>query len=272
MSVAVTNNKYSLVLEYGMMPERVKNYSVSTSLPGMVDLRSKIPIMYDQGELGSCTANALCYSYVSENKTLNPSRLFLYYNERILDKDINEDIGSTLTQGINALEKYGICSEKTWPYNINNSSVKPSVKAYCEGSKYEILNASRVQQTVTSMKGCLHSGLPFVVGIEVYSSFESPIVNNTGYVPIPNTKTEKLLGGHAVICVGYNDARNVWIMQNSWGTQWGDNGYFYLPYNYLLSSTLAGDMWQITKAKVISSQQRISINKRLEETKYLKMY
>jgi C1A family cysteine protease len=272
MSVPVTNNKYSLVLEYGMMPERVKNYSVSTPLPGNVDLRSKIPVMYDQGNLGSCTANALCYSYVYDDKTWSPSRLFLYYNERVLDKDINEDAGSTLTQGINALEKYGVCSEKLWPYNINNFAVKPPTNAYTEGAKHEVLTAARVQQTMTSMKGCLNSGFPFVVGIEIYESFESPIANNTGYVPMPNPKSEQLLGGHAVICVGYNDARSVWIMQNSWGTGWGDKGYFYLPYNYLLSSTLAGDMWQVTKVKLINPAQKVSVNKRLEATKHLKRF
>jgi C1A family cysteine protease len=89
---------------------------------------------------------------------------------------------------------------------------------------------------------------------------------------MPNPKSEQLLGGHAVICVGYNDARSVWIMQNSWGTGWGDKGYFYLPYNYLLSSTLAGDMWQVTKVKLINPAQKVSVNKRLEATKHLKRF
>ena len=108
--------------------------------------------------------------------------------------------------------------------------------------------------------------------ILIYTSFEGRVVNTTGYVPMPNTKTERLLGGHAVICVGYNDAKGVWIMKNSWGTRWGDSGYFYLPYNYLLSSTLAGDMWQITKVEIISKNRKIMVNKMLEKTKYLKKY
>jgi len=228
--------------------------------------------MYDQGNLGSCTANALCYSFVYDNPTYSPSRLFLYYNERLLDKDVNEDAGSTLTQGINALEKYGVCSESTWPYIINKFTIKPPTNAYTEGLQHLVLSANRVQQTMSSMKGCLISGFPFVVGIEVYSSFETASVAKTGYVPMPNTRTEQLLGGHAVLCVGYSDTKSVWIMKNSWGPNWGDKGYFYLPYNYLLSSTMAGDMWQITKVHVLSNNQKIMVNKRLEATKFLKRY
>jgi C1A family cysteine protease len=122
------------------------------------------------------------------------------------------------------------------------------------------------------MKGCLASGFPFVVGILVYDSFEGLTVAKTGYVPMPNTKTEQILGGHAVICVGYNDSKSVWIMKNSWGSSWGDNGYFYLPYNYLLNSKLAGDMWTIKKVETISPQKKTMIYKILENTKHLRKY
>jgi C1A family cysteine protease len=186
----------------------------------------------------------------------------------MLDKDVSNDTGSKLSEGINALEKYGVCQESTWPYIINNFAIKPPVNAYTEGEHHQILSAKRVQHTMSSMKGCLNSGFPFVLGIEIYSSFESQEVTNTGYVPMPNTKKEQLLGAHAVTCVGYDDEKNVWIMQNSWGTLWGDSGYFYLPYNYLLSSTLAGDMWQITRVRVLSQQQKILINKTNEVAKY----
>jgi C1A family cysteine protease len=260
--------KYSLIIERGTFPEKVTDFSLSTPLPGSVDLRSKLKIIYDQGNLGSCTANALCCSFVYDDSKYTPSRLFLYYNERMLDKDVSHDVGSTLTQGINALEKYGVCQESTWPYIINKFAIKPPVNAYTEGVQHQVLSAKRVQQTMSSMKGCLNSGFPFVLGIEIYSSFESQVVTNTGYVPMPNTEKEQLLGGHAVICVGYNDAKGVWIMQNSWGILWGDKGYFYLPYNYLLSSTLAGDMWQITKVRVLNTPQKIMINKINEVTKY----
>lgn len=271
--------KYSLIVERGACPERVKDYSMLSanklSAPYLksIDLRNKLPVVYDQGNLGSCTANALCYCFdYIDDTTFFPSRLYLYYNVRLLDKNINQDAGSTLSQGITALEKYGICSERLCPYIISNFRNKPTNDAYIEGSKHTVLSANRVKQTMASIKGCLNQNLPFVTGIMIYSSFESIQVTKTGYVPMPNTKKERFLGGHAVTCVGYDDAKSVWIMKNSWGSTWGDRGYFYLPYNYLLSPMLAGDMWQINKVRVISTPQKIIINKRLESTKHLKKY
>jgi len=263
--------KYNLVVERGVAPERVRNYSIRYRISANVDLRSKIKIMYDQGNLGSCTANALCYAYVFDAPTFSPSRLFLYYNERFLDGDVPIDAGSTLSEGINALEKYGVCKESTWSYNTNNFAVKPSKAAYTEGVKNEVLMATRVQQSLSSMKGCLIAGYPFVVGFEVYSSFESPAVASTGMVPMPNTHTEQLLGGHACICLGFNDTKKVWIMQNSWGAGWGDKGYFYLPYDYLTSPSLAGDMWRILKVSTTSASNNVAPNVSLR-LKYQKIY
>ena len=276
MSTGITGSapvrKYTLTVERGVAPERVKNFSIRYRTAPKVDLRSKIKIMYDQGNIGSCTANALCYAYVFNASTFSPSRLFLYYNERVLDGgDYTIDDGSTLSQGINALETYGVCKESSWAYITNNIAVKPTKQAYDEGIKNEVLMASRVLQTMDSMKGCLISGYPFVVGFEVYSSFESSAVATTGRVPMPNTATEQLLGGHACICLGYDDSKNVWIMQNSWGTGWGDKGYFYLPYAYLTSPSLAGDMWRILKVTTTPGNGNVvpNVNLRL---KYQKMY
>ena len=144
--------------------------------------------------------------------------------------------------------------------------------AYAEATQHKVLTAYRVQQTMASMKGCLVNGFPFVVGIQVFSSFETEVVTNTGYIPMPNIQTEQLLGGHAVICLGYNDTKGVWIMKNSWGSSWGDNGYFYLPYNYLLSNKLTGDIWQINKVHVLNTPQKIAVNRALESNKHLGKY
>jgi len=250
------NPKYNLKVERNVAPEKVKDYtassvssvsSASSSSPETIDLRNKISITYDQGPLGSCIANALCYAYIYDNPTYKPSRLFLYYNERYLDRDNNQDVESTLSQGINALEKYGMCSETLWPYNVSKFAVKPNEESYTEGLKDEVITANRVLQTMSSLKGCLISGFPFVVGIAVYESFESNMVSKIGYVPMPDINNEQLLGGHAAICIGFNDSKGIWIMKNSYGSSWGDNGYFYLPYAYLTNTILCGDVWKITK-------------------------
>jgi len=265
--------KYNLIIERGMYPEKVKNYTTTQKLPGIIDLRPKIGIMYDQGQLGSCTANALCYSFIYNDPTYQPSRLFLYYNERSLDQDIPDDAGSTLTQGINALIKFGVCSEQYWPYDITKFTNKPPTNAFTEALDHQIISSSRVLQTLSSLQGCLYSGQPFVVGILVYESFESQQVANTGYVPMPNVNKEQLLGGHAVICVGYNTTKKVWIMKNSWGSGWGDRGYFYLPYNYLLSNTLASDIWKITKVEIVKTNTKKIVKRKINESiKHLKQH
>jgi C1A family cysteine protease len=243
--------KYNLSIESHISPQKTRNHSITTL--SKVDLRNKLNISYDQGRLGSCTANALCYSFIFNDPTFSPSRLFLYYNTRLLDGTILIDNGSTLTQSINALIKYGVCSENNNPYVISKFKNKPSNISYVEGLEHQVISASKVLQTLDGLKDCLKSNQPFVVGILIYSSFESLTTFKRGIVTMPNVKKERLLGGHAVTCVGYNDVTQVWIMKNSWGSKWGDNGYFYLPYNYLLSKSLAGDIWKITQVEIVKN-------------------
>ena len=176
--------KYNLSLESGMYPEKIVNYSVTGSIPNKVDLRNKLNITFDQGNLGSCTANALLYSFIYNDPTFSPSRLFLYYNSRALDNNIPNDDGTTLTQGINALTKYGVSSENNWPYIISRFKVKPSNISYIEGLEHQIISSSRVLQTLDSLKGCLRSNQPFVVGILIYSSFESLTTSKIIYFSI----------------------------------------------------------------------------------------
>jgi len=236
-----------IVRSNSLMFGNKKKPSINSSLPNIIDLRNKFPPVYNQGNLGSCTANAFCgiIQYLQPN--LQGSRLFLYYNERKLDNNIPDDSGATLSDGIICLLKYGICQESEWPYIVNKFAIKPPNKCYINALNHQALIVNSIEETLGSMKSSLANGKPFVVGIAVYTSFESNSVTVTGIVPMPNTSTETLLGGHAIICVGYNNSTKQWIMRNSWGKLWGDKGYFYLPYAYLLDPNLASDMWTITK-------------------------
>lgn len=96
------------------------------------------------------------------------------------------------------------------------------------------------------MKQSIVEGFPFVFGINVYESFESENVKNTGFVPMPDTKHEKLLGGHAIMAIMFDDDKKIFGCRNSWGVEWGDKGYFYLPYDFILDKDLASDFWIIT--------------------------
>jgi len=183
-----------------------------------------------------------------DNPSFMGSRLFLYYNERVIEHDVNQDAGAELSHGILSLKQSGICSETSWPYDISKFTNKPSPKCYLEALKHKALSVCNVSQNINTMKNSLIQGHPFVVGIQVFEEFETAKVASTGIVPMPGP-TSSNLGGHAVVCVGYTtkDNKNYWIMRNSWGSSWGDKGYFYLPQEYLLDASLSTDLWTITK-------------------------
>jgi len=223
--------------------------AVLTKLPTKVDLRPKMPKVYDQGELGSCTANAIGaafeFSQVKQGETdFMPSRLFIYYNERAMEGTIDTDSGAMIRDGMKSIAKLGVCTEDTWPYDIPKFTQKPTGKAYTEARKHQALVYRRVLGQLHQMQGCLAQGYPFVFGFAVYDSFMSPEVAKTGEVPLP-PRGEQLIGGHAVLAVGYDDSKQAFIVRNSWGPKWGVKGYCFMPYGYLTDSQLARDFWAV---------------------------
>jgi len=222
------------------------------ALPSQVDLRNRLPNPYDQGSLGSCTANALVAAFQYIVPSFMGSRLFLYYNERYIEHTIPYDAGATLADGITAMKKFGICSESLWPYTTNTFAKRPPQVCYAAAQNDRVLNAHNLIQTENNMKASLHNRLPFVVGISVFDAFESATVAKTGIVPLPGAM-DVSLGGHAVLVCGYDDtfSGGVWIVRNSWGVNWGDRGYFYLPYAYLTDPNLSSDIWTITATNVL---------------------
>lgn len=219
------------------------------ALPPSVDLRPKCPAtVYDQGQLGSCTANAIAaaveFDLLKEGKPdMMPSRLFIYYEERVVEHTVESDAGARIRDGIKVVATVGVPPESDWPYDISKFAQKPPAQAFTDAPRHKVSSYSRVMQDLTQMKSCLASGLPFVFGFSVYDSFESQDVARTGVVPMPNLQTEKLQGGHAVLAVGYDDSQQRFIVRNSWGPGWGMGGYFTMPYAYLMSRNLASDFW-----------------------------
>jgi len=129
-----------------------------------------------------------------------------------------------------------------WPYQIGRFTAKPTAAAFAAAAKRQLLGYARVLQTLTQLRGCLAEGRPFVLGFTVYENFESQAVAATGVAGLPGPG-ERALGGHAVLCVGYDDATSRFLLRNSWGPKWGQKGYFTLPYAYLLDTNLSADFW-----------------------------
>lgn len=220
-----------------------------------VNLRSMMPPVYDQGKLGSCSANALacCYEFdqmkQKEPNPFCPSRLFIYYNERRCEGHVNTDSGAELKDGVECLANIGVCEESSWQYDVTKFTEEPPSSCYTTALNHLCTSYRKIEQSQQQIKQALIEGYPVVCGIMVYEGFESQNVSQTGNVPLPNTSTEKLLGGHAVVLTSFNDSTGTFGFRNSWGEGWGDKGYGTLPYSYILDQNLAGDFWILIQVK-----------------------
>ena len=229
------------------------------SLPKFVDLRQHMTAVENQGELGSCTANAIAgaYEYLAKRMTgqsYDISRLFIYYLARKFDNCEHEDSGSTLRLGMKVLAKYGACSEATWPYDIDVFRDEPHDEAFQEAADHLIDEYDRLEVNLHAMKVCLAEGYPFVFGTDIFSSFEELDHRGHANLPLPS---EENLGGHAMLACGYSDKDQVFLVRNSWGTDWGDRGYCYMPYEYLTNTDLTGDCWTLRRANNLDFSQGI---------------
>jgi len=251
---------------FGWMPDLPDNrdhlYSAPMAklgpLPSRVSLRRHCPKVYNQGQIGSCTANAIAAAIEFDRKKQKlsdfiPSRLFIYYNERRIEHSVPLDNGAQIRDGIKSVAKQGACPETEWPYddtpadsntNLWPSDAKPRQKppksCYTDAKKFRSVSYQRVDRMLSQMKGCLADGYPFVFGFTVYDSFESAEVARTGLLQMPAPR-EGVIGGHAVLAVGYDDKTQRFLVRNSWGTGWGKRGYFTMPYSYLLTDNLSDD-------------------------------
>ena len=225
---------------------------VPATLPQRVDLKPSCSPVENQGNLGSCTANALVGALeFLERKDNVPfadlSRLFIYYGEREIEHTVKSDSGAMIRDGIKTLAKQGVCSEKRWPYVVSKFVAKPAAACYKEALQHQITSYRRIV-TLDEMRTCLAEGYPFVFGFTVYENFESQQVAKTGILEMPQPG-ERSLGGHAVMAVGYDDANKRFFVRNSWGAGWGQKGYFTMPYDYLSDRNLSDDFWTVRRGE-----------------------
>jgi C1A family cysteine protease len=242
--------------QYGWRPDKPDHRDFSyaqvhrpaqITLPAKVSLRAKMPPVFDQGELGSCTANALCGAFGFIHPGFVGSRLFVYYKERAIEHTTKEDSGAEIRDGVKVLHQTGCAPETDWPYDISKFAKAPPAKATKDAHKHKIASYSRLTGG-NDYRACLTEGYPVCFGFSVFESFESETVAQTGIVPMPR-KTEQMLGGHAVVLIGYDNnfkGRGPYFeVRNSWGTGWGDDGNFWMPSAYVESPNLSDDFWTL---------------------------
>ena len=230
--------------------------SLRKALPSIVDLRSKMPAVYNQGSLGSCTANAigaaLQYNQKRQGKRhFIPSRLFIYYNERVMEGTVASDAGAQIRNGIKCVAKYGGPKETLWPYSDKVPgpfSKKPPAVAYKNGEEHQAIQYMRVAQKEVQLKTCLAEGFPIIMGMAVPASFDADAVASTGIMPMPQPR-EQVLGGHAVLIVGYDTQKRKYIVRNSWGKSWGDGGHFHAPEDFIHDPDWCSDFWTIRQVE-----------------------
>lgn len=245
-----------------------------------VDLRNQwMPKVYNQGSLGSCTANAIAgaFEYDQKKQELEdfmPSRLFIYFNERAIEGTVDQDSGASIRDGMKVLNKLGVCPEKDCPYQVEYFNIKPAESAYIDAQKHKSLSYKRIRPNVRDFRTCLHFGFPIIFGFSVPESFESSGISTTGVMKMPDPN-EKVLGGHAVLACGYDDNKEIdgekgfVLVRNSWSSDWGQGGYFWMPYSFI-NATTCDDCWilqrVVEKEVVVEKTEGVNeVNEEKEE-------
>jgi len=218
------------------------------TLPAKVDLRADAALsVYDQGPIGSCVSNTTSYgvrrAYKKKTgKLFMPSRLFVYFNGRIMHGlPADADTGLTITEGYRSVDKYSAPSEALWKYDPKQFKTKPPAAAYTAASQMPTFEYVTLRSDILELKKCLADGFYVSFGTALFSSFMSAQTARTGIIPVPNPAKEQRLGGHAMTIVGYDDSRRCFIVANSWSARWGDKGFCYFPYDYMLNKSLTSD-------------------------------
>jgi C1A family cysteine protease len=256
-------NKYGWIPDFPDQRDKLVKWTAFKHklLKNSIELNKSefMPNIYDQYTLGSCTANAIAAAYEFDQRKqsltdFTPSRMFIYYNERKIENTINSDSGASIRDGIKVVNRVGVCTEEECPYEISKFTLGPSRHAYMNAKNHKSIEYRSINIDIEDVKKALNSGFPVIFGFSVYESFEYEETAESGIMPIPE-ENEKIIGGHAALIVGYHSDEELLIVRNSWGTNWGKDGYFYMPYEFFTEDNCA-DAWIINS---VSSGHELSL-------------
>ena len=229
-------------------------------LPAKADLSRLSPEIYAQGDLGSCVSNSLSMAWrmtrlahndksyvrivVTGYKDMRPSRLYVYFNAKMIEgTPVRSDTGCTVHGALLGVGKNRTCDEEKWGYEMGNFGVQPSLEAYVNASNHSEMSYNKIIHTLDSLKYSISQGKPVMFGAVIFKSCKTRKVMHSGMIPTPVAVLDMPLGGHCMLIVGYDDEKKLFKIQNSWGKIWGDSGFGYMGYEYILNKNFCGDFW-----------------------------
>ena len=266
----IGENKFRMLPTVDEIPLE-ETYAAHEVTAQSVDLRSNFSRIKNQGQQGSCLAFTLTsvFEYVmklNNQGDCDLSESFLYYNARHLDENgsVNEDNGSKFVPSLEALRTYGIALEKVWPYNEEVCNNKPTEEAYNDAATRKLIKALNVERNVDAIKSALSDGHPVAASFTLFESFST----TDAYVPMPSSDEMEALENssedtewkhsyHAMVIVGYSDKLQRFLVRNSWGEDWGDHGYCYIPYDYIANQKLLNFACIITEVASLASSPTV---------------
>lgn len=221
------------------------------SLPRTVDLRPADWTVWTQGGLNSCTAQAICAAEElvrrkeGLKRAFEPSRLFLYYNERAIEGKVDDNAPVYMRDGFKTLARTGVCPESDWPYDETRFAEKPPKECYGAARPHRALRYLKVKQDLAHMRACLNEGYAFTIALVLYAGDGLPSMPMSGHLTTPDPARESAAGGHALLVVGYDEAKERFLIRNSIGADWGEGGYGTLPYSYAANPDYADSLWTL---------------------------
>lgn len=244
----------------------------AASLPERIDLRALCSPIEDQGTIGSCAANAAVGALEYHQRRSNLpdtdlSRLFVYYNARRLAGNEAQDSGTFIHHAMAAILAYGACPEAMWPYQKAMWATRPIDPCYTAASGFAAIMYARAAPG-DACKAALVASLPIVFGAVLPAEMLQREAAATGRIEVPRGAWPEPGGGHAMLIVGYDDARGCWLIRNSWGADWGDGGYAQVPYEVMERYGIPGQFWvlgavdqsaglRVAGASMTASQQAV---------------
>lgn len=229
-----------------------------------VDLREWDSPVDDQKSIGSCVGNAIANAYelmvrqLYPKKFVNLSRLFIYYNSRIFDNSYKQDVGTYIRDGMKSVAKYGVCSEALWPYNESKFSSQPTPDCYVDASA-RVITRYETLYTLRDLIEVLNDSRPVVIGMYVYDDFMS-LGPTKPVVKVPSA-SDQSLGSHAVAVIGYDLDRQLFLAKNSFGKNWGDKGYFWIPFEYMRTEVFEKWCFDISSQPALNIDADIAVSK-----------